>query len=79
FDQVQFSKTASRSVLASMNDFAWHYQIIADESVGKAGFSLSKAEYKLSGMPCGALDYQFPVDVAKELLGVKGEMQANPP
>ena len=79
FDQVQFSKTASRSVLGSMNDFAWQYQFIAEESVDKAGLSLSKAEYELSGMPCGALDYQFPVDVAKELLGVKGETPANPP
>ena len=73
FDKVQFSKTASRSILASMNDFAWHYQIMADEAVDKAGLSLSKAEYKMTQMPCGALDYQFPVDVAKELLGVKGE------
>ena len=46
---------------------------MADEAVDKAGLSLSKAEYKMTQMPCGALDYQFPVDVAKELLGVKGE------
>ena len=71
-DQVQFGKTASRSVLGSMNDFAWNYQIIAEESVSKADLSLSKAEYKLSQMPCGLLDYQFPSDVAKELLGAMG-------
>lgn len=69
--QVQFGKTASRSILASMNDFAWRYQMIAEESTGDARMSLSKTEYKLSRMPCGALDYQFPVDVAKDLLGVK--------
>ena len=74
FDQVQFSKTASRSVLGSMNEFAWHYQIMAEESVSKARLSLSKAEYKMTQMPCGGLDYQFPVDAAKELLGVRGEM-----
>ena len=79
FDQVQFSKTASRSVLGSMNEFAWHYKIMAEESDGKARLSLSKAEYKMTQMPCGGLDYQFPDDVAKELLGVKGEMTANPP
>ena len=75
-NQVQFSKTASRSILASMNDFAWHYQIMAEESVDEARLSLSKAEYKMAQMPCGALDYQFPGDVAKELLGVKGKMSA---
>jgi hypothetical protein len=79
FDQVQFSKTASRSVLGSMNEFAWQYQFIAEESQDKSGLSLSKAEYQLTGMPCGGLDYQFPVDVAKELLGVKGETPPNPP
>ena len=78
FDQVQFSKTASRSVLGSMNDFAWHYQIMVEESVGEARLSLSKAEYEMAQMPCGGLDYQFPIDVAKELLGVKGEMPVNP-
>jgi len=72
-DQVQFGKTASRSILTSMNDFAWHYQIIAEESVSKARLSLSKVEHQLSQMPCGRLDYQFPTDVAKELLGIKSE------
>jgi len=73
FDQVQFCKTASRSILGSMNEFAWNYQIMAEESVDKDGMSLSKAEYKMTQMPCGGLDYQFPVDVAKKLLSVKGE------
>lgn len=72
-DQVQFGKTASRSVLGSMNDFAWHYQMMAEEASSKTGLSLSKAEYQLSRMPCGLLDYQFPADVAKELLGVKSK------
>ncbi|MCD6577321.1 MAG: hypothetical protein J7K66_04820 [Anaerolineaceae bacterium] len=71
FDQVQFCKTASRSVLASMNDFAWHYQIMAEESDGESRLSLSKAEVKMAQMPCGALRYQFPSEVAKELLSVQ--------
>ena len=68
FDQIQFGKTASRSVLGSMNDFAWHYQSLAEEAEGKADLSLSNAELNLSQMPCGALDYQFPFEVARELL-----------
>jgi len=60
-----------------MNDFAWHYQIMAEESVDEARLSLSKAEYKMAQMPCGALDYQFPVEVAKELLDVEGKTPAN--
>ena len=68
FDQVQFAKTASRSVLGSMNDFAWHYQSLAEEAKSKADLSLSYAELRLSEMPCGPLDYQSPAEVARELL-----------
>ncbi len=32
FDQVQYCKTASRSALGSLNDFAWHYQIMGEEA-----------------------------------------------
>jgi len=68
FDRVQFGKTASRRLLGSMNDFTWHYQIQAEEATSKADLSLSNAEFSLSQMPCGPIDYQFPADVARELL-----------
>lgn len=68
FDQIQYGKTASRSVLGSMNDFAWHYQTLAEEAKSKVDLSLSNAEFSLSQMPCGAIDYQFPAEVARELL-----------
>lgn len=68
FDQVQYSKTASRRILGSLNDFAWHYQMMAEEAKSKADLSLSKAELELTRMPCKPLDYRFPSEVAKELL-----------
>jgi hypothetical protein len=71
FDQIQFGKTVSRSVLGSMNDFAWHYQIMAEEAKSKVDMSLSKIELYLSQMPCKPLDYRFPSEIAKELLGAK--------
>jgi len=70
YDHFQFSKTRSRSVLGSMNDFAFHYQIMAEEAENKADLSLSNAEYRLSQMPCKPIDYKFPSDVAKELLAL---------
>ena len=51
FDQIQYSKTASRRVLGSLNDFAWHYQMMAEEVRSKADLSLSNAELKLSQRP----------------------------
>jgi len=71
YQQVQFAKTASRSVLGSMNDIAWNYQFIADSGDGSGYLSLSDAEYGLSNMPSIAKNF-FPSDVAKELLELKG-------
>ena len=68
YSQIQFGKTRSRSVLGSMNDFAFHYQVRAKEAEKKVDLSLSNGEYKLSQMPCKPIDYRAPSDVAKELL-----------
>lgn len=68
FDQVQYSKTTSRSALGSLNDFAWHYQVLGEEARSKSDLSLAKAELKFIQMPCKPLDYRYPSEVAKELL-----------
>ena len=68
YKQVQFGKTASRSVLGSMNDLAWNYQIYAEEAMSKVDLSLSKAEFNLSQVPYKSIDFQFPAEVARELL-----------
>jgi len=68
YNHIQFGKTRSRSVLGSMNDFAYHYQVMAEDAENKEDLSLSNAEYKLSQMPCKPIDYRAPSDVAKELL-----------
>jgi len=73
FDQVQYSKTASRSVLGSLNDFAWHFQMMAEDAKSKSNLSLSKAELQLSQMPCKPIDYGFPSEAAKELLSTMGK------
>jgi len=70
-EKIQYCKTASRSVLGSMNDFAWHFQIMAEEATSEADLSLSDAELKLCQMPCKPLDYRAPYDAARELLSAK--------
>ena len=72
-DPVQFARTASRSLLGSMNDIAWNYQVISEETDYIAHMNLSIAELKLSQMPSGPLNYRYPSEVAKELLlGIGG-------
>ena len=68
YSHIQFGNTRSRSVLGSMNDFAFQYQVIAEEAENKAHLSLSNAEYKLSQMPCKPIDYRTPSEVVMELL-----------
>jgi hypothetical protein len=69
YDQFQFGKTRSRSVLGSLNDIAFQYQVIAEMAENKADLSLSKAELQMSQMPCKPIDYRGPSDVVKELIG----------
>ncbi len=71
YNQIQYSKTASRSVLGSLNDFAWHYQIMGEGARGIFDLNLSEVELKLSQMPCKPLDYRLPSEIAKELLSTK--------
>ncbi len=68
YNDTQFGKTRSRSVLGSMNDIAFQYQAIAEMAENKADLSLSNAEYQMSQMPCKPIEYRAPIDVAKELL-----------
>jgi hypothetical protein len=68
YSHIQFGRTRSRSVLGSMNDIAFQYQVIAEETENKANLSLSNAEYQLSQMPCKPIDYKVPSEVVKELL-----------
>jgi hypothetical protein len=76
-DPVRFGKTASRSVIGSMNDMAWHYQWMAEEGKKRGQLSLSEAEEELSRIPCSPLGYRCPADVAKELLHGGWEVPAN--
>ena len=68
YEEVQYAKTASRSVLASMNDFTYSIQYRADPELGEVNHSLSALELALSETPCGPLKYAYPRERAKELL-----------
>ena len=71
-EHIQFGKTASRSLLGSMNDFAQMYQYEAERYGGSGILSLSKAELNMSEVPCKPLKYASPDMVARELLEGNG-------
>ena len=75
---VIFGKTSSRSVLGSMNDFADQVKFMHHV---REDWSLVEWMDYLGAMPCKAIQYKYPSEVARELLmgqtcrasSVKGE------
>lgn len=65
---VQFGPTSSKRVLGSMNDLAIQCRVYLEESPQT---TLSDVALKLSEVPCGPLDYQYPSEVAIKLLDGK--------
>jgi hypothetical protein len=63
---VQFAKTASRSLLGTINDYAiavtW---ALAEEP----GISLHRLSVRLTDTPVGPMKYDRPADVVRRLLG----------
>lgn len=66
--EVEFAKTASRSVLGSLNEISLHYQLTAERDKGRQPLSLSAVELRLSRTLHKPLDYEHPAELAKELL-----------
>ena len=62
---MPFAKTADRSVLGSMNDFAFHAQVYL-HSVGNE-VDLARLEALLASIPCAPLKYLYPLDVTRHL------------
>jgi hypothetical protein len=66
--QVEFAKTTSRSVLGSLNEISYHYQLIAERNMMSDSLRLSEVEVQLSQTLHKPLDYVRPAEVARELL-----------
>ena len=70
-DQYVICKTASRSVLGSMNDFAFAMRFYADRTLDDGNpFVLEELEASLNGTPMKPLGYHFPVERFREQLRI---------
>jgi hypothetical protein len=65
---VAFARTASRSILGSMNDLANHIQVTAEAYSSFDQMDLDQLEVELSEVPLGALQFQYPREVARAVL-----------
>ena len=68
YKEIVTTKTASRSVLTSLNDIALRYEHFAERDHGGQPPSLLEAELFMSRMPHLTIQYRLPVRVAAELL-----------
>jgi hypothetical protein len=66
--QVEFAKTTSRSILGSLNEISYHYQLIAERNTASGPLRLSEVELQLSQTLHKPLDYVYPAEVARRLL-----------
>jgi hypothetical protein len=65
--EIAFAKTASRSVLGTMNDFVFHMELRA---AAHEDIDLLELAMFLNRTPVSPLSYKRPDDVVKEALGV---------
>jgi hypothetical protein len=66
--QVEFAKTTNRSVLGSLNEISYHYQLIAERNAASESLRLSEVELQLSQTLHKPLDYVHPAEAARGLL-----------
>lgn len=66
--EVCFARTASRSVLGSMNDIAVQIWVDAESVRSFDQLDLDRLESRLAGVIFGALAYRCPIDALAELV-----------
>ena len=64
--QVQIGATKDRSVLGSMNDLAYLYQVHIEEGGGLARYDSREVTRKINRTPMSANRYQYAVEVLKD-------------
>ena len=64
-ESVQYAKSNNKSVLGSMNDLAFHYKYHIQNEGNAAVSDIIK---RLNEMPMGALSYQYPIEVLKDVV-----------
>jgi hypothetical protein len=69
--EVRFDRTASRSVLGTMNDYVFLMQWSAARQPPRDLLGLAK---DLNHTPAGPLKYERPDDAARRRLGIAGEV-----
>jgi len=66
YRQFVFAKTVSRSVLGSMNDIAYHYEVYIHMDGGIENAKIMQINHKINRMPMSAISYKYPIEALRE-------------
>jgi hypothetical protein len=66
YNEIALSKTTDRSVLASMNDLAFRYDVSILDEGGVDNCNIRRIMMQTNRTPMGARKYAFPIDLLKE-------------
>ncbi|MBZ0221165.1 MAG: hypothetical protein K8I01_12135 [Candidatus Methylomirabilis sp.] len=68
YRQIGFSKTASRSVLGSMNDIAYHYEVYIHMDGGIENAKILQINHKINRMPMSAIGYKYSIEALRKVV-----------
>jgi hypothetical protein len=68
YQEMGFTKTASKKVLGSMNQLAFEYEVLVEQKEGLENIGILELNKHLNRTIMGALKYKYPIEVLKGLL-----------
>lgn len=71
YSENGYAKTNNKSVLGSMNDLAFHYKFLIQDSGGVHSYMVPSIIKQLNHMPMGAIDYAYSIDAFRAIYEAK--------
>jgi len=68
YREIGFAKTVSKSVLGSMNELTFQYEVHIMGDGGFDNIGIHQVNQRINRTPMGAVKYQYPIDILKNLL-----------
>ncbi len=68
YDKLEYTKTASRSVIGNMNDLVYFYKSLVESEGGLKEASVGEIIFKVNRIPQRNLDWANSIKVVRELL-----------
>jgi hypothetical protein len=68
YQEIGFAKTMSKSVLGSMNELTFQYEVLIEQKEGLDNIRILELNKHINRTIMGALKYKYPIEGLKNLL-----------